>query len=681
MARFFMAKVQIELKGSDSENKVFTDVHGHYTLAKEDLEQRIQRKNGFNDADKMFSSYLDEKGWPYQSLIFDPRPYTVILEKAARLIGSKPKGRLVPREGGDTLGAYVNNELLSFQWDDNSRLGESMISKWIQMDLNSRKYGSSFAIVPWHYETRVDSDAGKRVTFYDGPDFKVCNPRDVLANPSYSFIKKWFQYREYVTIDELENTNDAARSKPIYKNLKELRDSLDKAKAVRGDKRDSQYTITNKTIKGLTDYMGRDKVYPTIEIVTEYRPDRWITFVPRHGVVIRDIPNHYKHGEIPVIQLKYYPFGDDLYGGSELEPVSRQIRAINAHVSAYCDRVALRLRPPIHVNPINVRMHTLDWSPEAKWLMNTPNVDVQVMRMEAGEDSAFQAIYSVLVGSLLSALGESSQGMSSVNPQSDGGRVTATEIKNTAFVRSVRDNMNQIYLSEALKKQIMFWHSMNQQFMFKGSKDEVKIVRIVGKEAIRFFEDKGVGDIRPTAGDMEQVNAGQMDMASIPPGPAYPVGLPNGEVVPKFQPDDNGEGGNLMIEPGDLLGGYDYVPDIETMRAPSEEDVTNKMKELVAAITNPAILQGLATNGRQPKFEEILKKLIEANKVVKDADMLFEDVKQVAPQIGMNGQDPTQPGGANPPAAGPMGVGNAGNPWMATGGPPMAPVANPQLMG
>ena len=114
-----MAKSKV--KGTTAEQKLFSDVEGHYTLAKEDLQQRVDRKNGFDDSDKMFASHIDEAKWPFRSMMFDPIPYTVILEKSARLIGSKPKGRLVPREDGDELGAYINNQLLSFQWDDNAR--------------------------------------------------------------------------------------------------------------------------------------------------------------------------------------------------------------------------------------------------------------------------------------------------------------------------------------------------------------------------------------------------------------------------------------------------------------------------------------------------------------------------------------------------------------------------------
>ncbi len=667
------------ISGSPQEQKRFTEVNSHYSLAKQDLQQRIQRKNGFDDADKMFASWLDEGNWPYKSMMFDPRPYTVILEKTARLIGSKPKGRLVPREGGDTLGAYVNNELLSFQWDDNSRLGESMLSKWIMMDMNARKYGSSFAICPWRYETRIED--GKKKIVFDGPDFKVCSNRDVLANPAYSFINKWFQYREYVTLDELQKVNDTAKSAPIYKNLAQLRQSMREEAKNKGDKRSTQYVNQNKSIRGLSDVMGEDTVFPPVEIVTEYRPDRWITFCPRHGVIIRDIPNPYKHGEIPVIHLKYYPLPDDLYGVNELEPVAKQIKGINCLFSQYIDNITVDLYPPLMVNPVNVRMHTLEFTPEAKWLMNNPGVDVKRLETSTAATNNFQSAYSLMVGSLMNALGEQSQQMSNTNPFEDKGRVTATEIKSGAFTRNVRDNMNQIFLSEALKKQIMFWHSMNQQFMFSGKTDKIKVIRIVGRDAVNFFKSKGLSDIRPTEEDVMNQMTG-VNPEPYLEGPAFPVEY-EGETVPKFQPDQLGEGGNLYVEEGDLIGHYDYIPDIETMKAPSDEDIEAKLTAILGVISNPAIMQMIAAEGKKPKIVDLLVKMFEATKVIKDADSLFEDLPPQNPMMGgvNNVQGQAGPGGNPQPEAGLPNQGNGGNQGMAGGSQTMAGGQNPQLMG
>ena len=666
-----MAVKQIIVQGSEEEVKAFTEVSDHYQLSRQDLETRIYRKNGFNDADKMFASHIDEKSWPYRSLMFDPRPYTVILEKSARLIGSKPKGRLVPREGGDTLGAYINNELLDYQWEDNSRLGQSMISKWIMMDQNVRKYGSSFALADWHYECRKVK--GKKEVFYDGPDMKVLNNRLVFANPSYEYINKWFQYGEFLTIKDMETVNDAGRSAPQYKNLDSLKGVVDDSAKVSGDKVDNP--SKNKAMKGLEDMIGRDQYNKPILIITERRPDRWISVAVKHGVVVRDIPNPYKDGQLHIVHLKYYPLADDLYGVNELEPVAKQIKALNAHLSAYSDTIALALRPPVHVNPLNVRMHTLSWDPEAKWLMTNPNVDVQLMKIDTSATSNFQSIYQVLVGSLMNAWGEQSQQMSSTNPFQAAGQVTATEIRDTATTRNVRDNMNKVFLAEALKQQIMYWHTMNQQFMFSAKADKLKIIRIVGRDAIEFFEKQGLGDISPTQQDAEQIAMGTMDPDSVVPGPRFAVSMGEDEMgmpmeVPKYNADSSGQGGNLIIEPGDLEGNYDYIPDIESMSAPQPEQLEQKMTALIAMVTNPVILQGLAQEGKKPKFMETIARAIEATNVIKDAESLFEDLPA---QMGGVPNDPNQinPGG-DPATAG--GVPSQGA--MPAGGMDQGPISN-----
>jgi hypothetical protein len=52
--------MDVLIKGTNAEIEQFKDLNSHYTNSSEDLDQRIQRKNGFDDADKMFASYIDE---------------------------------------------------------------------------------------------------------------------------------------------------------------------------------------------------------------------------------------------------------------------------------------------------------------------------------------------------------------------------------------------------------------------------------------------------------------------------------------------------------------------------------------------------------------------------------------------------------------------------------------------
>jgi hypothetical protein len=674
---------EVKPVGTEQEVKTFQECMGHYTIAVEDLEQRI--KTTFDKADELFRSHIDDSNWPYNALIFDPRIFTSIYEKSSRLFANKPRGRMVPREGGDSLGARINNELLNFQWDDNERVdNQPMLAKWALMDQNTRKYGAGFALVKWQYEKSItrdkkDETKGKAKCFYDGPNFKPLINRDCLPNPAYSTIKNWFQHRDYVTIQELENVNDAARGKPVYKNLDILRDKLRKDKDG-GDSREANYLSKNKSIKNLTDYIGRDEVFKTLEVVTEYRNERWITFAPKHGVVIRDIPNPYDHGQIPVTMLKYYPVDDDLYGLSEIEPVEKLQRAINALWSQYTDAINMSLYSPLKVRSTGVQMHTLEFGPGKKWLMNDPSSDVIAHDQSPTGVTEFATTYRLAIGALQEGLGETSEGVSNASPgQSDK---TATEVRDSSRQRLARDNFNQIFLSEAMKKQMMFWSKMNQQFFFTQG-EKVKVIRIVGKDAIRYFEQIGLGDLTVSDEVIQMLASDDFAGMNLDPNEFatenYPVDL-EGEQMPKFALDETGDVGSLLVEPDDLSGTYDYIPDIESMALPDEAQLLAVKNQMIEQAKDPVIQQQLAMEGYKLKMKELLEDFYE-QAGMKDADKYFEKLPSSPGGVDANG-NPIAGGGigaqAGQPGLGASPVGGmAGNIPANVGVQNQAPMGRP----
>jgi len=636
-------------------------------MAQEDLDSRLP---DWNRKDELFRTYINESNWPYQAVMFDPRVFTAIFEKTSRLLANKPRGRMVPREGGDTLGAKINNELLSFQWDDSERVeNKPMITKWAMMDQNARKYGASFALCPWRYENRKQED--KMKNWYDGPYFKPLINRDCLPNPSYSTIKNWFQHRDYLTIDELERVNDAARSKPIYKNLDILREAVKKDSKAGGDTRESNWSSRNKSIKGLTDYLGQDEVFKTIEVITEYRPDRWISFAPKHGVIIRDIPNPYKHGQIPVVMLKYYEVDDDIYGLSEIEPVEKLQRGANAIISQYMDAINMSLYTPLKVRSTGVNMATLEFGPGKKWLMDNPESDVLPFETSTTGVTEFVSTYRFLIGAIQEGFGESSAIASGMSPGE--GDKTATEIKDTAAQRLSRDNFNQIYLSEAIKKQMMFWHSMNQQFLFSGKEEKNKIIRIVGKDALRYFKKMGLGEYGLTEEGTKMMSELPMEgVANVKPeqldervwAPVYPIETEDG-IKPKFNLGAGEETGELYIEPEDLTGNYDYIPDIESMALPTDQATALMKKQLLEMVKDQYIAQKLVSEGYNIKIKELLEDMLE-DTGLKDADKYFERQTEEQMMGGGEqvGQQTNQVGGTGV-GAGQPGMGNGGIQGMA----------------
>jgi hypothetical protein len=617
------------IRGTPKERETYWEVKRHYDMSREDLDTRY---SDWSKKDELFRSHINESGWPYSAMVFDPRVFTSIFEKSARLMANKPKGRLVPREGGDVLGAKINNSILDFQWDDAERVdGEPMLAKWARMDMNTRKYGASFAIAKWHYEKR---QIGKdNLEWFDGPTFTPWNNRDVLHNPSYSSIRKWIQLREWVTLEELQKINDSAKSRPIYKNLDIIKDSLQKEARGGGDMRSTAWASRNLSIKGLQDFRGRDEVFKVFEFITEYRDDRWISFAPKYGVVLRDVPNPYWHGRIPVIQLKYYPIDEDIYGLSEIEPVEKLQKALNALVCQYLDSINMNLYTPLKVRTASVQLHTLEFGPGKKWLMNDPASDVLPYETSTAGVAEFAQTYRFLVGAMQEALGETSAAVSQLVPGQQ--ERTATEIRELSLQRNVRDNFNQLFLGEALKDQMMLWHQMNQQFMF-DNKNKQKVIRIVGSDAIDFFENAGLSESGMTDDMIDKITSPEMEDVITDPGfnlnevmqPLFPVSTPEGS-IPKMTVEEGGEVASVVIEPDDIAGNYDYIPDTKSMSNP-EPAVVSALTQLMMLAKDPAALQVRAMDGQRLKLVELEKDLFELLGL-KGADKYYERAEPPEP--------------------------------------------------
>jgi hypothetical protein len=373
------------------------------------------------------------------------------------------------------------------------------------------------------------------------------------------------------------------------------------------------------------------------------------------------------HGQIPVVQLKYYPVDDDLYGLSEIEPVERLQRAINALLNQYLDNINISLYTPLKIRATGVQMHTIEFGPGKKWIMNDPATDVVPFQTSGQGVGEFASTYRFLVSAMQEALGETSALTSNVDPGNKN--KTATEIKSSDMQRNARDAYNQMFLSEALKKQMLFWHTMDRQFLFSDPSAQQKIIRIVGKEALRYFQQAGLDQEslqEEEAGMLAE--AGTPDLAEQFKKPNFPVNL-DGMVVPKMTMDDTGEMGTLVLEPEDLSGEYDYIPDIESMSLPSDASTIAAQRSMVESASLPVHQQALASEGYRIKLKE-LEEDYYVKLGMKDADKYFEKLPQ-QPQL------PAMQGGLNAvnPAAGVSPEGQPGvqgpqpNPGMAQAQP------------
>lgn len=642
-------------KQSEIDNEILVEVNQHYTDWTNDVDIRRTRHNGWDDIIREYHGYIPSN-WPYFSEVIDPIIRTKLIEKNSRLFNAKLRGKVIPREGGDVVKAKIQNAVLDYQWDG-ANFGGSMLEKWALMDLQTRMFGASFALTYWNTEVCYDK------VVYEGNEFKVLDNNDVGVDYTCTHVKnaKWVQVRERVTIEELEEKNKYS-PEPVYKNLKELRRMFDKSQ---GDARSVLYDNTVKSLVGLEDRVGRDSSFPTIDIVTEYRRERWITFVPRFNIILRDIPNPYDHKEIPVVQLRYYPNGSDVYGDSEVEPIISLARAVNATHSAFIDAVNISTNPPIKVaNAYEVRTDTLVYGPNAVWFVGSSINNVAEHRTGDQAIASYRTTIPALKQAIDVALGETSQGVSGLDfREADK---TATEVMDQARQRQARDQQNQMYLSEALKDQMMFWLSNNQQFLFNDPKQSYKVFRILGRDLIEDLKELGV-DSEETPQEALRaiedaiINSGGkisdteikliLDETRLPKYPVVtnPSAKPeNMDIRPKLEIDEDNQSARLYVTREDMDSNMilDYVPDVKSMSLGVGAERAQSRARVLELMLNPAVSEKLATEGKSLSVTDLVMKILHGDgetnpeKYIRDLQPNEPAVTSPGGEVA-NGRNPT----------------------------------------
>lgn len=622
---------------------LYEELDSHYKMWSDDMNIRLTRKDGFHDITDAYYGRLPDD-WPYMSKVVVPLVRTSLVEKNGRLLNSKLRGRLVPREGGDMVSAHLNNSILDYQWDTANDGGSMQVKLGIS-DMDTRLYGSKFAYIYWKYERY-----GERVKF-DGNEMLPLSIVDCGIDPTASHIRdaKWFQMRRWEKFEDLEAAVDG-NGKKLYRNLDKVKRAMS-GKMQKQSARRNEYTPRTLQLRSLEDHTGEDKSFPVILVVTELREDRFYTFLPDYGEIISDIPNPFAHGKIPIAQLRYYHVENDPIGESEVEPVLGLWRAIQATVNAYLDEMILKIRPPLKVIENAVRVETIVYGPEAQWLVDRQDA-IEEMRSSGDTLQYYQTTYQSMVSAFNTAMGDLSQGTSAFQSFDSTDAKTATEVKASVRQQNTRDQKNQNDLVEFIKDIMMMWMSNNKQFLFSDPRKKEHILRIVGEDKFALFQRAGMADyelvegaeqlisdnIEIAGGDMSDEMIMEMyEMASIP---KYPIITNPGEkdptkikMKPKMVVSTTGSVADITVIPQDLEGTYDYIPDVKSMAAGAQEEYMQARQRLIADLTqSPNVVQYLMQEGYKPKYKELYVSTLE-DTGLRDAERFFEKVP-TTPQIG-----------------------------------------------
>lgn len=634
-----------------------------YDEANSELDNRIQNNTyGFDTYDKLFNAYIDPNKWPYSVKLATPRGFTGIFHKTVRMVGGRFTGRIEGVEKGDEMGAKIATEHFKWSIDRFNQHSdvpiEAIVAQW---DLNTRLYGAGFVMPRWKVETKkVYNPKTKKKEariVYNNWWLDLLNNRDVLLQPGRETIKgsDYVIVRRYASLDELERVqlDGASYDESAMRELREMKT---------GTGRQQNYLSTMRDKKGLDNDDNRFEV-----CITLYK-DKWVTWCPKQGtsskkeaLILRTIENPYVHGEIPVVPLVYIPSQEDVYGMSELQPVRALLKILSALQSQFIELVNKDLYPPTLVNANETRMDTFKFRPKAFWLVNNPT-NVTVLDQKTSQSlSSFSETYKMLVTEFLEALGETGQGVSSVDLL--GADKTATEVRDRAFLRGARDNFNKIMLSAALKKLMYLIFEMLRDPKFT---DKETVIKIVGKDALEYFDKAGLTDWNITDEGYELVYEYAQELLKDPGFAgaarrdedifelAYDALTENGEldqyaipvaevvtadgVKPKMELTPDGNQGYLYVDPEqDYLGEYNFIPDIEALGMPDNDSEYARRLGWYKEAKESEKDGSLRRDGYQLKHKDILGKLGELVKI-KEADQYFEEVSNEAIQTGEGSQ-------------------------------------------
>lgn len=629
----------------------------HYNKGRQDVDTRMTRKNGWNDVINAYMSKLPSN-WPYNSIVTDPRIRTTILEKTSRLLNAKLQGRLVPREGGDMIKAQINNALLDFQWDYAST-GGTMIEKVAMADQTTRLFGASYALVYWDSKRNTN-------------EIKIIDQRDIWFDGSASHKNnaKWAQVREFTTVQALEDRG--------Y-DVKKIKSKIKKGE-IGPNRQDSVYSSQVKSNKSLENRVGEidDPLDPVLEVVTEWTNTERSIFLPQFGLIVKDGNNPYKHGKIPLSQLRYYPLGDDIYGESEIECVLPLQRALNAILCGFVDEMNISMRPPLKIASSGVRIETIQFGPGARWIMANPNL-VQEMEFSSKVIANFNSTYPALLSAFNTAMGDQSLGVSN----GIGGKFdqkTATEVTSLEKQQNNRDQFNQLFLSEFLKEIMMMWLSNNKQYLFDDPSKFTHILKIIGKDQVNYFKqmlldemdipDHAMSEIASTiqanpGAVSDQALQGIISDVSMPTNPI--VLNPNEkdpskyEIKSKMNINEMGTAADLYITPDDFEGDYDYIPDVSSMASGAGNTMKEARKQALDFALNPQVTQMLSAQGASVKVKELLINSLQ-DAGYRDAESMFTENAGTQQPNGP-GQTALGPGQPTDPNAGIQGMAGAPTPF------------------
>lgn len=417
-----------------------------------------------------------------KSKVNNPILANAVIERSARVMAQNATGKAFA-VSKDDIGKNMIMNLLLGHYQKNANEEYSHLLKLRLLNVFSNVYGSFFGLVPW----RVN-----RLDGYVGPELLTINMRDVRPQPGRKSPDKsdWFGVRSVSSVEWLEKQDGEIWNKENIAAFKAELQVKEQAKgkgnvsSARTGGKDTQSYIERSRYPNVVN----DSAYPEIELFTEYRHDKWITWTPQNTSndksrpwILRVLENPYPKGRLPIVVKHAFPLVDSMIGLGEMERGKTLQFALNSLINLYLDGVKYSIFPPLHINIDEVTASSIKWGAGEKWYMQKPNQSVQVMNMQSSQWlNTFQSTYGFLQSAIINLAG-SSQVSEQSGIESSFGK-TPEAIKYMGFKESARDEWDRFMMEDTLNQVYTRWvdlitHKLDAPVGMRIFESEIKDVQ------------------------------------------------------------------------------------------------------------------------------------------------------------------------------------------------------------
>ena len=630
-----------DIKPTQTEEELGQEINDQFLLSKRYLDPIHER---MNNQEELYRTYIDKNNYPHNARVFDPRVFRIIETVTPRMVANEPTGSFYPTEQGDIITSQILNALNKYDW----RRAE-MFPKLVNFVKCMLIFGTAFARTYWDFrETDKQRMVAKKlndrlvwtpkntetvkVTEFDGPNFEVLNIYDCFPDPNSTTIDnmRWFIYRIFKTIDELEAENDS-RGAEYWKNLDKLKKIIDakkKTKDTAGNRpQDIQYREHRRIMLSTEELKGEDTSNPELTILVRLTKKGWCYFVPEYANeewsgIIREVENPYFHGELNIVYGVDYPYPGELYGMGEIEPVDRIQRAINAVLNQRLDNVQLNLRTMWKAKKNSgVDMHTLVSAPGN--IITTDDMNaVEAIQVPDVTGATFVQTMDYLTSALQNGSGITDYTMgldTNANTQNE----TATGVRLIQQEANAQFKLKiQLFNHMVIQRTANQWKDLRIQYTTEAQK-----LRIIGADQVNYLKENT--QLAQTAMDGSQIFPGQDNVQG-----KLEISQDENFAFLNLLPDD--------IQPS-IVGDYDFIASVSQDQLNDPIAMQQNFFQATDRIMNPQFVQGLAMQGKMPNFEVIAQKTYKnLNLGLEDKDLITNMPQQ--PQIDPATGQPIQEG-------------------------------------